>query len=399
MLFRSPGSLQNAVVSAFDLVQTEFGQFEQEPAGSSTSKSTVARPALTAFRASRLYPVVVVTRIDRDYPLRNWKTASITLASVALPVLLGLTLLSLAYYRRQMLQAAQREESARLKAINATVFDSSTEATLITGVDEAIVSINAAFTRVTGYAANDIIGRHLDELLVPESPGEANGQSQQGGETSRAEPPTVEVQLRCKDGSHLWMEILSTPERDAAGRIVGYRRIGRNITERREMQDRVRELAFHDPLTGLPNRLAFETQLSQAIADCDRQGKQLALMLIDGSALRQRGRTFLTFVAFVGGSALVWIGYDYSQQYSRNRNEQSDNSPMDLKDWILTLIVLLIPCVGIVMYFVWAFESNGNINRRNFCRAQLIIFAVLLGIYLVLFMLFGVVAFSQVVGY
>ena len=41
--------------------------------------------------------------------------------------------------------------------------------------------------------------------------------------------------------------------------------------------------------------------------------------------------------------------YDYSQQYSQNRNEQSDNSPMDLKDWILTLIVLLIPCVGIVM--------------------------------------------------
>ena len=34
--------------------------------------------------------------------------------------------------------------------------------------------------------------------------------------------------------------------------------------------------------------------------------------------------------------------YDYSQQYSQNRNEQSDNSPMDLKDWILTLIVLLI---------------------------------------------------------
>ena len=91
--------------------------------------------------------------------------------------------------------------------------------------------------------------------------------------------------------------------------------------------------------------------------------------------------------------------YDYSQQYSRNSSEQSDNSPMDLKDWILTLIVLLIPCVGIVMYFVWAFESNGNINRRNFCRAQLIIFAVLLGIYLVMFMLFGVVAFTRVVGY
>ena len=42
----------------------------------------------------------------------------------------------------------------------------------------------------------------------------------------------------------------------------------------------------------------------------------LALLLIDGSALRQRGRTFLTFTAFLCGSVLVWIGYDYSQQYS-----------------------------------------------------------------------------------
>lgn len=42
----------------------------------------------------------------------------------------------------------------------------------------------------------------------------------------------------------------------------------------------------------------------------------LALLLIDGSALRQRGRTFLTFTAFLCGSALVWIAYDYSQQYS-----------------------------------------------------------------------------------
>ena len=91
--------------------------------------------------------------------------------------------------------------------------------------------------------------------------------------------------------------------------------------------------------------------------------------------------------------------YDYSQQYSRNSSEQSDNSPMDLKDWILTLIVLLIPCVGIVMYFVWAFGNNGNINRRNFCRAQLIIFAALLGIYLVLFVLFGAVAFTGVALY
>lgn len=42
----------------------------------------------------------------------------------------------------------------------------------------------------------------------------------------------------------------------------------------------------------------------------------LMVLFIDGSALRQRGRTFLTFITFLCGSVLVWIAYDYSQQYS-----------------------------------------------------------------------------------
>lgn len=89
--------------------------------------------------------------------------------------------------------------------------------------------------------------------------------------------------------------------------------------------------------------------------------------------------------------------YEYNQQYNQNNagnNQGMDNTPMDLKDWVLTLIVLMVPCVGIVMYFVWAFGNKGNINRRNFCRAQLIIFAVLLVIYLIFFALFGAFAIT-----
>lgn len=85
---------------------------------------------------------------------------------------------------------------------------------------------------------------------------------------------------------------------------------------------------------------------------------------------------------------------DYTEQ-----NSQNETSPMDLKDWVLTLVVLMIPCVGIVMYFVWAFGDKGNINRRNFCRAQLIIFGVLLVIYLVFFLLFGSVLTRTVIYY
>ena len=277
-----PGRLQEDAIRAFKLDDTEFGQFEQESTAAGATHSS-----LTSYRASRLYPVVVVTRIDRDYALRNWKTASFTLLSVALPVLLGLTLLSVAYYRRQMLLAVQREESARLKAVNATVFDSSPEATLITDLEASVISINPAFTRVTGFYEGEIIGRRLDELLTPEGVSALRDELPldethvNASRAAHAEPLTVEVQLQCKDGSRIWMEILSTPERDHKGRIVGYRRIGRNITERREMQDRVRELAFHDALTGLPNRRLLSDRLAQAVAQSKRSGTYGAVLFLD----------------------------------------------------------------------------------------------------------------------
>lgn len=61
-------------------------------------------------------------------------------------------------------------------------------------------------------------------------------------------------------------------------------------------------------------------------------------------------------------------------------NAQSTNGPqlepvLTLGDWIITLIVLAIPCVNIVMLFVWGF-GQGNTNRRNYCRAALIFAAV-----------------------
>ena len=74
--------------------------------------------------------------------------------------------------------------------------------------------------------------------------------------------------------------------------------------------DRQAKFNFEGPVVAIPQwRLLAVASVVMALL-------ALALLLIDGSALRQRGRTFLTFVAFAGGSLLVWIGYDYSQQYS-----------------------------------------------------------------------------------
>lgn len=65
-----------------------------------------------------------------------------------------------------------------------------------------------------------------------------------------------------------------------------------------------------------------------------------------------------------------------------------DTRVMELKDWLITLIVLAIPCINIIMLFVWGFGA-GNLNRRNFCRAQLLLCAVLLVLYFAILLIFG----------
>lgn len=61
-------------------------------------------------------------------------------------------------------------------------------------------------------------------------------------------------------------------------------------------------------------------------------------------------------------------------------------APVSLGDWIITLIVLAIPIVGIVMLFVWGFSSGTHPSKQNYCRAVLI-FAL---IAFVLFFLFAI---------
>lgn len=93
-------------------------------------------------------------------------------------------------------------------------------------------------------------------------------------------------------------------------------------------------------------------------------------------------------------------GQDTSQNYNQSYNNQGyssqnygsdygaprmtpEEAPMTMTEWLVTLIVAAIPCINIIMLFVWAFGSTGNVNRRNFCRAQLIIMAA--GIVLAMF--------------
>lgn len=76
----------------------------------------------------------------------------------------------------------------------------------------------------------------------------------------------------------------------------------------------------------------------------------------------------------------------YAQEYS----QEADSSPISLGEWILILLLMSIPCVNIVLCIIWGFGKQGNITKRNFCRAQLIFVAI--GIVLSLIMVFVTMA-------
>lgn len=64
---------------------------------------------------------------------------------------------------------------------------------------------------------------------------------------------------------------------------------------------------------------------------------------------------------------------DYNYSQPQNYNQQgNDNEVMSVGEWLLTILATIIPCVGLVLYLVWAFGKNGNANRRNYCKAWLI---------------------------
>ena len=90
-----------------------------------------------------------------------------------------------------------------------------------------------------------------------------------------------EVRHHCKDGSLIWGEVFSTPEYDAQGAIIGYHGITRESSKRKQMEEQVRQLAFHDSLTNLPNRRLLFDRLKQSMAASKRSGRYSALMFLD----------------------------------------------------------------------------------------------------------------------
>lgn len=142
---------------------------------------------------------------------------------------------------------------------------------------------------IVGFQPEVYIGKHFQDFLCPEDQAVIPEKFAAIVETKM--PLTVEVKHRHADGHFIWMEIIATPViKD--GVVTQVVTSARDISERIEYREKLARMAFHDYLSGLPNRRLFEDRLEMALKQAERHGKKVGLLLIDGQNFKRINDTY-----------------------------------------------------------------------------------------------------------
>lgn len=148
-----------------------------------------------------------------------------------------------------------------------------------------VTYISPADERLRGFRADEVVGRHVFDMFNDEGVALVKGMIQRRALEEASGTPVgflnFQVQHRCKDGRLIWGEVMSKPDRNAQGEIIGYHGITREITERKRLEEQVRQLAFYDPLTHLANRRLMLEHLEQAMSASKRSHRHGALLFLD----------------------------------------------------------------------------------------------------------------------
>jgi diguanylate cyclase (GGDEF)-like protein/PAS domain S-box-containing protein len=170
----------------------------------------------------------------------------------------------------------EREERLRLAA---SVFEIADEAVIVTDADNRIVSVNPAFEAITGYASEEAIGRNPSLLSAKTLPKVFYQEMWQSLLDSGRWSGEV---LNRKKSGETYVEWLSIKRLlNDKGQPVHHVAVFSDISQRKQAEERMRHLALHDALTGLPNRSLLSDRLNQCLSTARRDKTRFALLYFD----------------------------------------------------------------------------------------------------------------------
>ena len=165
--------------------------------------------------------------------------------------------------------------------------------------------VSARLAALVRKDAADLLGRPFSEVIAPAADAFDNMKS-----TTRAELfarlgegasfRNLEVPVFVNGAQRTWL-LTGRPVRAPDGAVEGYRGVGADITEARAAEVKIRHLARHDALTGLPNRVVFREEMDLAIARLKRSNEPFAVHCVDLDHLKEVNDT----LGHAGGDALL----------------------------------------------------------------------------------------------
>lgn len=179
----------------------------------------------------------------------------------------------------------ERIKAAEKQRLNARMFEYSEEGIYITDADQRIISVNPAFSKITGYAADQVIGQ-LPRLFDSDRH-DATFHRQRMDAIRVSGSWHGEVWERRKNGEVYlkWTSVCAV--KNAQNKTTHYFSIFTDITERKRSEDRINYLAYYDALTGLPNRALMHKLIDQALFEAQRDQLFGALLFIDLNRFKQ----------------------------------------------------------------------------------------------------------------
>jgi diguanylate cyclase (GGDEF)-like protein/PAS domain S-box-containing protein len=171
---------------------------------------------------------------------------------------------------------SQSEE--RYRTIIENIEDGYYEADL----DGNLTYFNDAILKMSGYSREEMFCVNFRKFCNPNN-GDHVFQAFHNVFQTRQSAHGIEIEwkMKSKSGENRIGEISVSLIKNANSRITGFRGIVRDITERRKAEEIIKKLAYHDSLTGLPNRRLFSDRLNMALKYVDRNESMLAVMIID----------------------------------------------------------------------------------------------------------------------
>src|SRR5574340_200630 len=223
----------------------------------------------------------MVVKMDTAEVLQEVRRFQFVVLSIAAFFILGAGAVLWMWWIKQTVERLAYEQSARVAEdlrISAIAFETH-EAIVITDCHPRVLRVNQAFKDITGYAAEEVIGRNPNMLR-----GEKKPKAVYEGMWAtifREGRGSGEMLDRRKNGELYPKQLTITAVTAPDGTLTHYVGSFFDITERKKAEDEINRLAFFDPLTSLPNRRLLLDRLQHALATSARSGRHGAIMFID----------------------------------------------------------------------------------------------------------------------